>query len=1460
MNQRRFTPTSSRGFLAAMTLLLVMSLILAGCGNAEEPTPVLNPTAIPVLPTSTPFVEAAAPAVAEAPTVEPTAEPTAAPTAEPAPVADTSATSPATTADPRVGETLAQMTLAEKIGQMTQVEKGSITPADVTAYFIGSILSGGGGSPQVNSAEAWLEMVQEFQTASTGTRLGIPLIYGVDAVHGHNNVMGATIFPHNIGLGAANDPELMQRIGAATAAEVAATGIQWDFAPVLAVVQDIRWGRTYEAFGENTELVTALGVAYQQGLQGDDLSAPGTILATAKHYIGDGGTVWGSSETYPMDQGDTVMDEETLRRLFLPPYVAAIEAGAQSVMISYSSWNGEKMHAQSYLINDVLKGELGFSGFIVSDWEAIDQIPGDYYSDVVASINAGLDMIMVPYDYKKFISTLTKAVEAGDVSQARIDDAVTRILTVKAELGLFDQAYGSVEQTAVVGSAEHRALAQEAVAKSLVLLKNDNQALPIDPAAPVIFVAGVAADDIGLQSGGWTMDWQGRTGNITPGTTILDGIKATVSPETKVQFNRFGRFDKITDDAGNLLRADVGIVVVGERPYAEGRGDSNDLALTDADKQAIQRTAEQADKVVVVILSGRPMIISDVVGDADAWVAAWLPGTEGQGVVDGLFGLTPFTGKLPFTWPRNMDQLPFDFAALPAQVEAGGCDAPLFPYAYGLTGAETDPFQALDCGEAAAAVEAAAVAEEARSRTDVVDDFESGDLPTGKAESVDVGFVTWSDGSPIAIENVTIPAGDALAQPDQSGDTHAIKLDTTIGNGSWAGFTHAFMNEAGDEWVSQDWSSYLGLGLWLYGNATGGSLFVDIQENRAPDSVADDAERWSMDIIDDFEGWQYVELPFENFHRKEIGNGAPNDGFALEQVHGYAVGVYGSTDMGAQTNYVDNITLYGQAPERPLEVSFRDAQASGREGGRATLYLKLNKASAMTVTVDYVASGGYATAGLDFEMERGTAIFPPGSLNASFKLPVLADGLVEGKESAMLVLVDPTNAILGFQSRVLFTIVDRTPADAQIIDDFDAMPPFLASEGVTLTIQAIEPGSDLVQPEQEFPVNALAVDFTTGAQGGSFGQTLAEPTDYSDSTGISVWVYGQNSGQTYTVELLDNQAPGATTGEVTPADWTLAWSDEFDTPAGTVPNRAIWQPEIGDGTLNGNPGWGNSELEWYTDSAENAATDGEGNLVITAKPVDEGTVLACWYGPCEYTSARLITWHRAEFEFGRVEARLKLPAGQGLWPAFWMLGTDLDSVGWPQSGEIDIMENIGREPETTHGTIHGPGYSGGQGMGADYEMGAPVSDDFHTYAIEWTQDQIRWFVDDTNFFTATAESIPGGTEWVYNHPFFVILNVAVGGNWPGNPDESTTFPQTMLVDYVRVYGAENASERFEATFTDDFSGWQQISLPFADFTRSTLQPDGAPEDGLGLTEVWGMQLHLPAESTGTLVLDKLRFE
>ncbi len=582
----------------------------------------------------------------------------------------------------RAADLLAKMSLEEKIGQMTQVEKNSITPADVTRYYIGSVLSGGGGSPFNNTAEEWAEMVDGYQAAALATPLQIPLIYGVDAVHGHGNLKGATIFPHNIGLGAANDPQLVKAIGAATAKETAATGITWNFAPVLAVVHDVRWGRTYEAYSENTALVTSLSSAYIQGLQGDDLADPATILATAKHYIGDGGTTWGSSTTgsYMLDQGVTEYDEAALREFFLPPYQQAIADGAMSVMVSFSSWGGMKMHAQSYLINDVLKGELGFSGFVVSDWQGIDQISTDYYEAVVTAINAGVDMNMVPYNHLLFIETMKQAVEAGDITMERIDDAVSRILVAKFMLGLFEHPFADESLLASVGSAEHRALAREAVQKSLVLLKNENQALPIAKDVETIFVSGVGADDIGIQCGGWTIEWQGATGNITPGTTILEGIETLVSETTKVQFNRFGKFDNLKDANGNPLKADVGIVVISEKPYAEGVGDSATLALDEAQLNLVAKMRTTAEKVVLLVVSGRPILITDVIGDADAVVAAFLPGSEGIGVADVLFGDAPFTGKLPFTWLRSVDQLPFDFA----NMHSTGFEDALFPFGFGL--------------------------------------------------------------------------------------------------------------------------------------------------------------------------------------------------------------------------------------------------------------------------------------------------------------------------------------------------------------------------------------------------------------------------------------------------------------------------------------------------------------------------------------------------------------------------------------------------------------------------------------------------------------------------------------------------------------------------------------------------------------------------------------------------------
>lgn len=584
----------------------------------------------------------------------------------------------------RVEDLLGRMTLEEKIGQMTLVENKSITAQSVTRFVIGGILSGGGGYPTPNTAEAWANMVDGFQQAALDTRLGIPLIYGVDAVHGHNNVYGATIFPHNVGLGAADNPDLVQQIGEITAREMIATGIYWNYSPVMAVPQDIRWGRAYEGFGENTALVDRLSNALLRGLQAT-LGDTGTVLGTPKHYIGDGGTAWGTSDRGNIDRGDTRVDEATLRARDLPPYLTALENGAMSIMVSFSSWNGVPMHGHDYLINDVLKGELGFDGFVVSDWGGIDLIATDYYDAVVMSINAGVDMNMVPQNYPLFIETMNSAIENGDISLNRVDDAVRRILRVKFMMGLFERPFSDRELLDTVGSEEHRAIARQAVRESLVLLRNENQALPIAKDVGVIFVAGQGANDIGLQSGGWTIEWGGGLGAITPGTTILDGIQATVSAETEVHYNTIGRFNRVTDANGDPIIADVGIVVLAEFPYVEWHGDSAFLDLDPANAAIIERVRERSEKLIIVLLSGRPVMISDYLLASDAFVAAWLPGTEGAGITDVLFGDQPFVGRLPYTWPRSIDQIPFDFANLPQT----GCDAPLFPFGYGLTSEDT---------------------------------------------------------------------------------------------------------------------------------------------------------------------------------------------------------------------------------------------------------------------------------------------------------------------------------------------------------------------------------------------------------------------------------------------------------------------------------------------------------------------------------------------------------------------------------------------------------------------------------------------------------------------------------------------------------------------------------------------------------------------------------------------------
>jgi beta-glucosidase len=565
---------------------------------------------------------------------------------------------PTLTIEERVEDLLARMTLAEKIGQMTQVEKNSITPQDVGYHKIGSILSGGGGNPTPNTPSAWREMVTGFQDAALATRLGIPLIYGVDAVHGHNNMWSATVFPHNVGLGATRNPALVAETARVTARELLAVGVHWDFAPAVSVPQNPSWGRTYEGFSSDTAVVSELGAAYIRGLQTDNLEDPHAVLASAKHFVGDGGTTWGTTKTaewipgnvwrsnddrWSIDQGDTRLDEATLRRIHLPPYAAAIAAGAQCIMVSYSSWNGQKMHGHGYLLTEVLKGELGFQGFLVSDWMGIDQLDEDYYTCVVRAINAGVDMIMVPFDFQRFITTLTKAVANHEVLIERLNDAVRRILRVKVMMGLFDRPYGDADLLSEVGSEAHRAVARQAVRESLTVLKNEGGVLPLAKETRTVLVAGQGADDIGLQCGGWTIEWTGRTGAITEGTTFLEALKTIVASDTKVVYD----VDASHEDGA---MAAVGIVVLAEHPYAEGEGDRLDLRLSEDDIDLVQRMRGRCQKLVAVLYSGRPLILEGITDICDGIVAAWLPGTEGAGIADGLFGDSPLNGKLPYRW------------------------------------------------------------------------------------------------------------------------------------------------------------------------------------------------------------------------------------------------------------------------------------------------------------------------------------------------------------------------------------------------------------------------------------------------------------------------------------------------------------------------------------------------------------------------------------------------------------------------------------------------------------------------------------------------------------------------------------------------------------------------------------------------------------------------------------------
>lgn len=588
----------------------------------------------------------------------------------------------------RVEELLAAMSLEEKVGQVIQADIASITPEEVRRYRLGSVLAGGNSAPdgrQYATAEAWLALADAFHAASmdtSGGHLAIPILFGIDAVHGHNNVIGGTVFPHNIGLGAARDPELVRRIAHVTAVELRATGADWTFAPTVAVPRDVRWGRTYEGYSEHPDIVASYAGVVVEGLQG----RPGEagfldgerVLSSAKHFVGDGGTEEGR------DQGDARISEAELRDIHAAGYPPAIAAGVQTVMASFSSWNGVKLHGHRGLLTDVLRGRMGFDGFVVGDWNGHGQVPGCGNEDCPAAFNAGIDMFMAPESWRGLYENTLRQVREGAISAERLDEAVGRILRVKLRMGLFEAEAPSRRpfggRFELIGHPDHRALAREAVRRSLVLLKNQGGVLPLDPRGRIL-VAGDGADDIGKQSGGWTLTWQGtgtRAEDFPNGQSIWDGLREAVQAA--------GGQAELAVDGRYRARPDVAVVVFGEEPYAEFQGDIAHLAYKpddDTDLALLRRLREDGIPVVAVFLSGRPLWTNREINASDAFVAAWLPGTEGGGVADVLLAgpdgsvVHDFVGKLSFSWPRTAVQVPLN-------VGAPDYD-PLFPFGHGLS-------------------------------------------------------------------------------------------------------------------------------------------------------------------------------------------------------------------------------------------------------------------------------------------------------------------------------------------------------------------------------------------------------------------------------------------------------------------------------------------------------------------------------------------------------------------------------------------------------------------------------------------------------------------------------------------------------------------------------------------------------------------------------------------------------
>ena len=852
----------------------------------------------------------------------------------------------------------------------------------------------------------------------------------------------------------------------------------------------------------------------------------------------------------------------------------------------------------------------------------------------------------------------------------------------------------------------------------------------------------------------------------------------------------------------------------------------------------------------------------------------------------------------------------------------------------------------------------------------VVIDFEDGFPPSGTdtASGVPLGFFNFQGaGSTISIGTVATPPAPVLFElgPDNQ------VMDVTMDVGSFAGFIHTFADESNSTWTPRDWSAYEGFAFWFYGQGTGTTMFVDLLENRNPGSTSDDAERLTLEFTDDTVGWRHVQVPFADITHKEIGNGAPNDGFTGREMHGWALGALNTP--GEVTWYVDGVSLYGRAGSIPLATQWSENVFSIEEGETGQIRVRLNRPMVEgddPVTVDYSTEPFNAIEGREYTPVSGSLTFEVGGpQEQAVDVTTFEDDKFEGDERVILRLSDPVNATLGTIRQASILIRDDDPFDPLLLDDFErypwlfdttgdvaldnpelvagapagatvavasaaqqALPPPVPGQGdyervlqadvpysvdVTINGAVCNPGRGVtnvvVHGSESLPVDridhtTLVVNGLTETQqrrgepvrrvddvdgdgvddlivhvrvpsdnslcdgasvmvtgmtndGRSIGtpssisRTFAGPRDWTDGQAVSFWWHGAGTGDRVTLEVLDNEAP-----DPGPDGWEMVWSDEFDAPAGTPPSPENWGYEIGDVTPDGKNGWGNEERQYYTDSTDNVRHDGDGNLEIVLR--EAAGDLECYYGTCEYTSGRLLSWHRAEFQYGRIESRVKVPEGSGLWPAVWSLGTDIDYNPWPGAGEIDIMEYVGRLPNEIFGTIHGPGYSGGQSFGSVVDTGEPVFEDYHTYAVEWQPDLIRWYFDGELYHTATPADV-APNPWVFDKPFFLLLNQAIGGNFGGtiDPDIGELLPATTEIDYVRVYQAPDTAERFEASFVDDVEGWREVTIPFTELTRSEEQPAGAPDDGLSLDEVNGYGLRISdGIASGRVWVDEVRVD